>query len=80
MDAQAITGDAPGVRAMPSQAARFGVEVRTDGGDPLAIDENVGPARALRGDDRAIADQRAHRSSSVVAPVMVPTGPWLKWG
>ena len=39
-----------------------GGEVRPDLRDRLAIDEDVGDGRAVGGDDRAVGDERAHRS------------------
>ena len=38
-----------------------GREAGTDRGDRLAVDQDVGGVRAVRGDDGAVRDQRAHR-------------------
>ena len=36
-------------------------------GDRLAVDQDVGGVRAVRGDDRAVGDERSHGPSSETA-------------
>ena len=62
------TSMAPGITQRPARVdglvgAHAGAgEVGPDGGDRLAVDEDVGGLRALGGDDDAVGDERAHRS------------------
>ena len=67
------TSIAPGMTYLPaasmvSSAVDAGPrQVRPDGRDRLAVDQDVGGLRALRGDDGAVGDERAHRSLLVTA-------------
>ena len=62
------TSMAPGMTYLPvasmvSSARDAGRrEVGADGRDRLAVDQDVGGLRALRRDDGAVGDERAHRS------------------
>ena len=52
----------PAASMVSSAVSAGGRQIGADRGDRLAVDEDVGAVRALGGDDRAVGDERAHRS------------------